>query len=122
MCTAESRFCVSEIFLSFWFIFYCNETPKKEHSYLFCYGCALIRHAAEQSLRAYSSEPDGGRELFDLLRRRRREKRFLKAEGGAKGGFLSRALVFLSLAVCCAPGVACRHAVGWDAVQMNGAV
>jgi len=39
----------------------------------------------EQSLRAYSSEPNGGRELFDLLRRRRRrEKRFLKGEGAAK--------------------------------------
>ena len=67
---------VSEILVFFLFYFISANEPKTTHSYLFCCGCAFIQHDVEQSLWACGSEPNGGRELFDLLKkRRRREKR-----------------------------------------------
>lgn len=83
---------------------------KQHHSYLFCCGCTLIRHAVEQSLRACGSETNGGREPLDLLKRRRRlKKRFLK-RGQRR---------LKSLEQCRCVGTVCTAVAGRPRVQLG---
>ena len=95
---AETQLC-SAHFLKILVLFFVDSfsaTNNKNHtSYLYCCGCALIRHPVEQSLRACGSEPNGGREPFDLLKRR--GKYFKK--GWGNGGRISS--IFLTRAFSC---------------------
>lgn len=114
--TLQRTFCfntsIVEFLSFFWFHLSCSamNQKKQHHSYLFCCGCTLIRHAVEQSLRACGSETNGGREPLDLLKRRRRlKKRFLK-RGQRR---------LKSLEQCRCVGTVCTAVAGRPRVQLG---